>query len=62
MRALIGPAIALYFAISAVWSGSFTSRVTITFRAVTSFTSFVWWSIVRSMSVTSRPNEDALVT
>ena len=38
------------------------SASTITFRAVFDVTSFVWWSITRSMSVTRRPNDAALVT
>ena len=40
-----------------------TSWVTITLSAPSpTSTSFVWWSITRSMSVTTRPNDDALVT
>ena len=39
-----------------------TSCVTITLRAVTDLTSFDWWSITRSMSVMSRPKDDALVS
>ena len=39
-----------------------TSWVTIRLMAVAAVTAFERWSIVRSMSVTRRPNEAALVT
>ncbi len=62
-RLAMGPDRALYLLMIATWSGSLaTSRVTMTLCAVALFTSFVWWSIRRSMSVISRPNEAALVT
>ena len=62
-RFAIGAATAEYFAISAVMSGAAgTSRVTILLLIVIEVTSCVFLSTRMSMSVTSRPNENALVT
>ena len=62
-RLAIGPERASYLLMIAVSAASLaTSRVTITLCAVALTMSFVCWSMRRSMSVISRPNEDALVT
>ena len=62
-RWAIGPEAVSYFWTILVSAGSFgTSRVTITFVAESLEMSLVWWSIVSSRSVTSRPNDEPLVT
>ena len=53
----------MYLVRIAVSAGSFaTSCVTMTFFASAETICFDWWSILRSMSVTRRPNDAALVT
>ena len=53
----------VYLSRIAVSAGSFaTSWVTMRFVAFASTICFDWWSIRRSMSVITRPNDDALVT
>jgi hypothetical protein len=62
-RWAIGPESASYlFTISVSAASLATSRVTITLRAVALSMSFVWWSILTSMSVIRRPKDEALVT
>src|SRR5690348_4714442 len=62
-RFAIGADRASYLLTIVVSAGSLATfvRVTMTLLAVAETTSFVWWSMRRSMSVIRRPNDAALV-